>query len=425
MRKIYYYLELENTSPIHVGSGDDTNSDLDVILDKNGMFYIPGTSMVGSILHYLSEEDRKIILPEMEVTEATGEKKNQTKQSPVFFSDAVLIEKDKKPAERMVVEKRDGIKLDENKITIKNNKYDYEIVPKGKRFQWRIEICDRNKKCENDESHSLEAIMEKVIEAIDSENIKVGYKTTRGLGNLKVCKCGKRVFDKDNIQEFLKFDQFDGTQYEEKEIDHTHKNSERYTTLRVLLSQRGGLSIRTYNTEKGLEDYEHIHSAGVPVIPGTSWNGLIRHNFSKYIQELKLPLDINHIFGMAGDVDKEKIKSKVYIYESVIGNSVQITQTRIRVNPFTGGTVNSALYKEKSCYNGKTELKIMIDKEIENEEHENCIDLLLDLFRIFINDLNYGFIALGGETSIGRGLFHVEEVYVDGDIKDWVVQTEC
>lgn len=407
MRKIFYYVELKNTSPIHIGNGDNTNTDLDVILDKEGMFYIPGSSMAGSILHYLNEEERKLVLPELTIE---GEKDKQTIQSPVFFSDAFMIKDDgdKQPSN---IEKRDGIRLDANKVTIKNNKYDYEIVPRGNVFQWRIEVTDRTG--QND----LEEIIEKVIGAIQNEEIKIGYKTTRGLGNLRVEKFGKKVFDQGNIQEIFNFDPYEFDQY----IDQTviiPKDYKRYTVIELDLALRSGLSIRTYNTQKGVEDYEHIHSAGVPVIPGTSWNGLIRRCFDRYLNELNVSLNMDEIFGTASD---NKIKSYIYVHEGVLDGTKEVTQTRIRINPFTGGTVNSALYQEKSCYKGNTTLKIMID----NRLNKNELDIIMKLFKIFVNDLNFGFAALGGETSIGRGLFTVTEVKIDNEHVDWVVSEEC
>lgn len=63
MRKIYYYIELENISPIHVGNGEKEYTDLDLIKDQNNQFYIPGTSLAGSIIHHLSEKDKVLFLP--------------------------------------------------------------------------------------------------------------------------------------------------------------------------------------------------------------------------------------------------------------------------------------------------------------------------------------------------------------------------
>ena len=130
MRKLFYYIVMTNTTPLHIGNGDNTFTDLDVIKDKEGKFFIPGTTLAGCFLHSLNEENQKLFNPTVD--------ENMTKQSPFFISDALVEE------ESISYETRDGIALDENKITIDGNKYDYEIVPAGCHFRFRIEVFDRD-----------------------------------------------------------------------------------------------------------------------------------------------------------------------------------------------------------------------------------------------------------------------------------------
>ena len=98
-------------------------------------------------------------------------------------------------------------------------------------------------------------------------------------------------------------------------------------------------------------------------------------------------------------------------------NLEQANKSAANANPFSSGTVKGALYKEKSYYHGDTSLVIRVDKRIEN------IELVKQLFVLTFVDMDYGFIALGGETSIGRGLFDVKSIMIDGQmihIEDYV-----
>lgn len=409
MKRIYYYLEVENISPIHIGNGQNNMTDLDVIKDKDGNFFIPGTSIAGSIIHYLSEEDRKIILPELIIKEYDEKlkkeiEKTQSKQSPLFISDARLL-----ADSESLVETRDGIKLDENKITEKGAKYDYQVVPANRKFQLLMEITDRDGKDYN-------SIMKKIFSAINNHDIQVGFKTTRGLGKLKITKLHIKEFNKDNFNEYFDFDRYNSKSYgDEKDIDDIL--SSKFTTIKAELTQKGGISIRTYNTSKNDVDYRHIHSNDKPVIPGTSWNGLIRKSLSKYIKDFNLNLDINDLFGIANKKDVLTKKSKIIIEESLITEGNEKIQTRIRINPFHGGTVNGALYNEESYYHGKTTLTIKIDNDLKE------LELIKELVLLFIADLNNGFLALGGETSIGRGLFTVDKIMIDNqdiNISDYI-----
>ena len=398
MKRIYYYLEIENVSPIHIGNGQNDITDLDVIKDKNGQFFIPGTSIAGSIVHYLSEEERKIILPDFVIREYDDKlgkeiEIRQSKQSPLFISDARLLDDS-----HNLIETRDGIKLDENKITEKGAKYDYQIIPAHRTFQLLMEITDRD-------NQGYKNIMNKIFEAINNHDIQVGFKTTRGLGKLKITKLGIKEFNKDNFKDYFDFDRYDYDKYDQENIEETV--SSKYTIIKAELTQKGGISIRTYNTSKDDVDYRHIHSNEKPVIPGTSWNGLIRKSLNSYIKDFHLDIDINELFGIANKKDEFTKKSKIIIEESCLSDGKKYIHTRIRINPFHGGTVNGALYNEESYYHGQTTLTIKIDNDLKD------LELIKQLVLLFITDLNNGFLALGGETSIGRGLFNVDKIMIN------------
>lgn len=396
MKIVYYYVMFENVSPLHIGNGDNIYTDLDIIKDKNNQFYIPGSSLAGSIAHSLNEDEKKLFMPKLN--------NGQDKLSPFIINDARLCKG------ALITEVRDGILLNDDKTTAYMGKYDYEVVAKGHCFQWIIEIVDRDQK-------AYESLIEKVFERIESQYIKIGYKTTRGLGRLKIIKIGKKVFEKNNFDEYFKFDRYNYEQYDPFKINKEKTNQG--IKLEISLQQKGGISIRTYNTSKDEVDYEHIYSQGYPIIPATSWNGLLRKNIENYIKKFNLSIKIKDIFG---DVYKEnqeiiKIKSKVSIDESVLDKGKDIIQTRIRIDPFYSGIVNGSLYQEKSYYHGITTLTINLSESIKQME------LVKKLFILTFIDLNKGFIALGGETSIGRGLFDVKEIKINDqkiNINDYI-----
>lgn len=380
MKRIYYYVEVENISPIHVGNGENNFTDLDLIRDKNNQFFIPGTSLAGSIIHQLNKQEQELL--------EIQDNPKLMKQSPLFISDALM-------KEETSIEVRDGIKLNKEKITENTKKYDYEIIPAGQHFVFRMEMTQRG-------TQSYDEIMNKIFMSIQNQDIKVGYKTTRGLGRLKIIKLGQRIFDANNYNEYFEFDRFNYQHYYPLEI--IEKPSDKYTKIEVSLHQNGGLSIRTYNTMKDKVDYEHIHSAGKPVIPATSWNGLLRNTIEDYIPQLKLNMSIDELFG----TDKpDSKKSKIFIDESQIKDGFDKEIVRNRINPFHGGTVQGALYNERTHYNGKTKLVITIDNQVKE------LDMIIKLLILFLKDLDNGFIALGGQTSIGRGLFKVDEILIN------------
>ena len=137
--------------------------------------------------------------------------------------------------------------------------------------------------------------------------------------------------------------------------------------------------------------------------------------------KLNLDIDIVDIFGNASNDYSKKIKSKIYIDDSIFDKEKnekdkkgkEFVFVRNKIDPFYGSASKGALYKERCYYGGDTELNISLSKDIKN------IKLVICLLMITFRDLDYGIIALGGETAIGRGLFEVKQIYVNDEKKNY------
>ena len=79
--------------------------------------------------------------------------------------------------------------------------------------------------------------------------------------------------------------------------------------------------------------------------------------------------------------------------------------SRNAIDRFTGGCVENALFSEKIYYGGKTVLNIKLK--------EKCTKEFYKVLASTIMDLHMGFVALGGETSVGHGLFRVDKIQID------------
>ena len=80
--------------------------------------------------------------------------------------------------------------------------------------------------------------------------------------------------------------------------------------------------------------------------------------------------------------------------------------TRNSIDRYTCGTNDGALYTEETVYHGNTELNILITKGQNREVYSALMAV--------IADLDNGLLAVGGLSSIGRGLFTVESLMVNG-----------
>jgi CRISPR/Cas system CSM-associated protein Csm3 (group 7 of RAMP superfamily) len=339
---------------------------------------------------------------------------------------------------------RDGVALNAFKVAKDGAKFDYEIVETGSVFRALIEVDRGGYKKLTDElgrspigtsGDAVEHELENIFKALDEGRLKLGHKTTRGFGEVAV-SCKKIAFSKSNFGDWLEFDQFkesnwrNGSDFRPETIDLTSRafqsrrelEDDYYLTIEVPLKQKGGLSIRQYSTEvageNGSPDYVQLTlKDGHPVIPGTTWAGAFRHRVETFLRkgaktDPTLPAKLDEWFGKVGIRSKgRKIKSVVEFSESIIDDiNVQEaletnqaatqwkTITRNAIDRFTGGTVSGALYTEKTYFDGSTTLVIHL---------RNDNELLKSLIFACIRDLDAGYLAIGGLTAVGRGLFKV------------------
>ena len=397
--KIFYYIRMKLLSPISVGNGDDFLTDHDCIRDNEGMPFIPATSIAGVFVHYLSNENKQIFNPKQN---------DEYKQSPYFISDAnIFLEKDSKKVNTSI---RDGIKLDENKITEEGAKFDFEIVETGTVFDFRIEITVR----ENDNKDEMKKIVDIILNGINNGEILFGFKSRRGYGKAKVLNAKIKEFNENQIDDLISFDKYDINNYEDYSIQIENTES-KFDYIKVDLKQLGGISIKRYSARAGNVDFEHITSNGNPVIPGTSWNGLIKSQIKKYLETEVLfhsGLVLTDWFGQEKSKENDGKASNVIFEESQIKNATKIELTRNKVDRFSGGAADRALFSEVAYYNGETTLGIKVKKSIK-EDNDNS--RIIGLIALVIKDIDNGLIALGGQTAIGRGMFRVKNVTINGE----------
>lgn len=103
---------------------------------------------------------------------------------------------------------------------------------------------------------------------------------------------------------------------------------------------------------------------------------------------------------------KDSKSSRVRIAESTIQKPLMFDYTRNKINRFTGGTVDTALFDERAVYNKKA-TTVSLSMSIENiEPYEK------DFLLLILKEIGNGLAPIGGETSIGRGILEIYEVKI-------------
>jgi CRISPR/Cas system CSM-associated protein Csm3 (group 7 of RAMP superfamily) len=155
----------------------------------------------------------------------------------------------------------------------------------------------------------------------------------------------------------------------------------------------------------GLEAVQ-LKSGNDYVIPGTSVKGVLRNKAKRILtalykgEEGKADKIINKLMGFADKNSAYKSRlsvDEVYIETDLLKN---VKHTRNRINRFTGGTIDSALFAEEPVWQQNTNAApIQMNIKI-----SDCSKFEAGLILLVLKDLWLGNLPVGGGKSVGRGV---------------------
>ena len=435
IEKQYYAFKLRLASPLNVSAGLSEETDADVLRNGDGEVIIPGTSVAGAFRNALMLKEKSDGI----MGYSDGE---QGRMSSILISDIYFAE-----PEHVKTGIRDGIKLNREKIV--ENKFDMETVETGAVGTLYIECVVR----EGDTPVQYVDAIKNLVTMLQSGEIRFGANKNRGFGRVELLTetdaesyVYEKSFSKEDKNDYAAFildvnsktskdtrlglyksqklSDWIGEAWEKKCRNLNQRadadrplDLEQYVKISVPLRLMGGISIRRYSAKSNQADFEHITCDGKPVIPGSSWNGAIRADVARILRELidvgkdKQMIVENLIDGWFGKIsDKQggSMQSLVVVSESIIEGATPVPMTRNKVNRFDASTVDGALYSEISYFGGKTTLELLIRKD-EKRYYEELVEIL----QLVIQDIKEGFVAVGGQTAVGRGVFAPDGEQVD------------
>lgn len=413
-------------TPLSISSGMDEGTDADVLRNAEGKPFIPGSSLAGAFRHYIKQ-------PKDKPCPLGYSDQGNGSMSSIWIMDAYLKDCN--------VSIRDGVSLNDDKSV--ENKFDYEVVDSGASATLRMERIVREKDLvsnnnvtkteparitekekEKNADRELKAIRI-FLTALDEGEIRMGHKKNRGFGWMSVEKVRKKCFSRDNAEEWIKYcgnaapdsktllDDWDNWRIQ------GGKDGAKFASMKIPLRLTGGISIRKYSTRPGEADFEHItvqkrsedgKGVEVPVIPGTSWSGAVRSCTRNILRELGADQIDNILDTWFGFVDKDKkgkgshkdraCQSMAVFRESVLEDSVPMQATRNKINRFDASTSEGALYTDRSYFGGRTTLEILVSKS-----DETSYKALVGILLLAVQEIEEGFLPVGGQVAIGRGIF--------------------
>lgn len=428
-------LELE--TPAHFGNGDgDALTDMPLLLDEvEGRPLLPGASIAGALRSYLREFESDYGNKEISNSMAallfgSSRTDEDGRQSPLIVDDAV--------GNSAGFELRDGVAIDpETRTAADDKKFDMQLLAAGSAFPLRFELIVTK------ESQKLRDALATALHGLEDGQITLGARKRRGFGQCKVKDWRVLKFDlskKDGLLDWLGSEQglrtpkaVEGKDLPAK-LGAALQTDDKRTAVHLCatFSIDGTLMIRSgFGESDSGPDMVHIHSKRpdkkpAPVIPGTSFAGVLRQRAlkiartvsrdiqakdqqgqplfkinkeKKKVPLLKAEVFVDAMFGPSAIKRGEKHAkaSRVSIKETEIEKSTSLVVTRVKIDRFTGGAFESALFSEQPAI-GKPETRVTLDLSLRSPKSAE-IGLLL----LLLKDLWTGDLPIGGESGIGRG----------------------
>lgn len=396
LQKIVFTGTLQLDSPLMIGSGTETEkrkneADIHVLKDKLERPFIPGTSLAGVLRSWLAEEDAGAA--DKLFGFVTKNKNSMSDvQSAVSILDVVL--------ENAKIVVRDGVSIDVFTGTgLDGKKYDYEAVERGASgsFYMLLTLREYHRKNLSEPDGLIERIADKLC-----SGIRAGALTSKGFGVVRVpdiCVAWYDFSKADDVKRWL-LKQPAAKTYKGKACGKDNSNTFSVDGEFALATT---LLIRDQSVQEKVGDKRinaaPIRSRNEYLIPGTSLKGVLRHQAVRILTALGKPAEcLNDLMGFSAEKNSKKSRftiNEVYFKQGVTEHE----QSRNRIDRFTGGTMESALFTNRALWQTVPEAPVLkIHYEI-----ADCADWEAGLALFLLKDLWTGNLPLGGEKSIGRG----------------------
>lgn len=422
---------IEAETPIAVGSGErDVMTDRLVATDVNGLPYIPGTALAGVLKNAVQLVNEDNIFG--------FQKGNDGQGSRLILSSAQMVGKagividglqtidfkDEFYANFQNLPIRQHVRISHKGASEQGGKFDEQVVYKGTRFCFEMELVGKESDKES---------WEKLIAEFSSPAFRLGGGTRKGFGAITIVEIKNVVLDlrdEEDLNRYLK----KTTELNDpfwKAIENKNQSPGQTNWIQYELTltpddfflfgsgfgNEDGSADMSYVTETVIkwENKEGRFSKEEVLIPATSVKGALAHRTAFYFNKAKnvfadkVPnindhigennLAVRALFGYAANDDEGQRGNVMFsdIYSERDFNKKLLNH--VAIDRFTGGVVDGALFSEEVIATQEKFKFIVHIKEGLNEE-------FVSAFESALHDLCTGMLPLGGGTMRGHGSFN-------------------
>jgi len=436
----YRYVALgcwKAASALHLGGESEAfehATDMALLRDSSGEFYIPAASIAGAGRNYLARE----LLTVADYERGRGAEPpamldlfgggSPARNNPARQYASLLSTFDAPRSDGPNLETRDGVRIDPRYgVAADQAKYDFEVLPRDTSFQFRMDLVEYAQPLRASAGDVLQHFAG-LLCAFQEGRIRLGARTRRGLGqgrlvNLKVYRLD--LAQKGGLLAWLRQTPEAGEDVTVAVLGQPPLATGGRLTFRIeaKLDLRTSLLIRSATGDPADPDVMHLCENGAPLLSGSSLAGPLRHRVERIAKTLGIADAerlVKRMFGGAPESwkprgnqprDPEEIAtaSRVHVSEQQLTTGQYHVQSRVRIDRFTGGARDAALFEEAPLWpNGPghaAEISIVLEDPQPREQ---------GLLLLALKDLWLGDLTLGGEAAAGRGVFEGRWARISG-----------
>mgnify|MGYP001682808609 CR=1 FL=1 len=479
---------IEAETPLAIGSGKKSIlTDAAINRDANGLPFIPGTTLAGLIRHDIDEELANRLMGFIrKKKDKNGE--YEVEGSRLIVTEAKLLNHNGKAVDGLLnletacddedkaflkdfkhAPIRQHAKINHRGVTEDKGKFDEEVVPKGARFCFEMELMANPKN--EEELAEYKQNFKDLLGILVADGVRVGGKSRNGFGKIKVVgkACLYRELDLSlpaDLDLYLNksaslADEWGG--FEPLKLEKPQES--RYTRYELKITPKDFLF---FGSGFGNEDVDHSYikeqhitwdgdgnigrwhnQDNSLVVPASSVKGALAHRTAYYYNkecgifaENLSPEDFNKyvgkrnkavfaLFGSEGNEDEtqptevptgERTDGKRrghVLFADIVkqrkGQTDKKIHNHVKIDRFTGGAIEGALFDEEALIVHPDEPEeIEFELLVDVDELINKDQRIILAFEKALKDVCKGLLPLGGNVNKGYGQFE-GKLLKDGD----------
>ena len=442
MKRFLAHVIIEAKTPLKVGGGkNDLFLDAPVQRDWNGLPMILGTSVAGILRRTFEDNIDKGAANEIFGTRREEENKSESKKeskdenlnlvgSRLIVSNALLVDEKGKVCEELLLEKsrflryfdilpiRDHVAIGANGTAKDAGKFDEEVVFKGTRFKFSLELDGSKEE------------FERILNLLSDPALRLGGGSSKGFGSLGILEIKWGEFEPDRYSSSLNFSSDEFVKFMPNSAADGNLASKKFIRYELKISPDDFFMFGS-----GFGDNEADHTPVIEsiisyktgklseqkiLIPASSVKGALSHrtafHFNKinkqFVEKAKVGSEneaVKEIFGYEKNKNNKGAKGKILISDCFLDyDEAKDTKVfeHVSIDRFTGGAIDSALFQEKAvAKRDEFIIEILLKNDARDDTEKRAFKNVLEAFETALDDVVQGRLSLGGATTKGYGFF--------------------